>query len=255
MASDTIQSVDRALEILIYLYNEGRETSITQIAKDLDVYKSTVFRTLATMEARGFVKKNPETEKYWLGTRLFSLGKSVENKMGLREIIGPYATELYEAYHEVVNVSVLERNQGDIYKSMIIYKAESPNQMLTVNPPVGSSSECHCSGIGKCLLAFTRDVDLSVYEKNPLNTYTIHTINTVEGLRTELAHIREQGYAIDREELEIGLTCIGAPVLDRSGNAVAAISLSGPSSRILSGNLEERIKAVCDIARKISSNF
>ena len=66
MASDIIQSVDRALEFLIYLYNEGKETSVTQIANDLGVYKSTVFRTLTTMEARGFVKKNPETEKYWL---------------------------------------------------------------------------------------------------------------------------------------------------------------------------------------------
>ena len=75
MASDIIQSVDRALEFLIYLYNEGKETSVTQIANDLGVYKSTVFRTLTTMEARGFVKKNPETEKYWLGNRLFTLGR------------------------------------------------------------------------------------------------------------------------------------------------------------------------------------
>lgn len=255
MAADIIQSVDRALEFLIYLYNEGKETSITQMANDLGVYKSTVFRTLTTLEARGFVKKNPETDKYWLGTRLFTLGKSVENKMGLRDIIGPYATELYELYHEVVNVSVLERNQDDIYKSVIIYKAESPNQVLTVNPPVGSSSECHCSAIGKCLLAFSKDVDLSVYEKHPLNSHTIYTIKTVDSLKSELALIREKGYAIDREELEIGLTCIGAPILDRNGEAVAAISLSGPSSRILAGNLEERIGAVCNIARRVSANF
>ena len=74
------------------------------------------------MEARGFVKKNPETEKYWLGNRLFTLGKSVENRMGLREIVKPYVSELYDLYREVINVSVLERNQNDIYKSVIIYK-------------------------------------------------------------------------------------------------------------------------------------
>ena len=79
MASDIIQSVDRALEFLIYLYNEGKETSVTQIANDLGVYKSTVFRTLATMEARGFVKKNPETEKYWLGNRLTSTSPSPDS--------------------------------------------------------------------------------------------------------------------------------------------------------------------------------
>ena len=172
MASDIIQSVDRALEFLIYLYNEGKETSVTQIANDLGVYKSTVFRTLATMEARGFVKKNPETEKYWLGNRLFTLGKSVENRMGLREIVKPYVSELYDLYREVINVSVLERNQNDIYKSVIIYKADNPNQVLKANPSVGSSSECHCSSVGKCLLAFGQDVDLSVYESHPLTVYT-----------------------------------------------------------------------------------
>ena len=77
----------------------------------------------------------------------------------------------------------------------------------------------------------------------------------MDSLKSELALIREKGYAIDREELEIGLTCIGAPILDRNGEAVAAISLSGPSSRILAGNLEERIGAVCNIARRVSANF
>ena len=255
MASDVIQSVDRALEVLIYLYYEGKETSITKIANDRGVYKSTVFRTLATLEARGFVKKNPETEKYWLGSRLFTLGKAVENKMGLQEIIRPYARKLYEAYHEVVNVSILERNPGDVYRSVIILKEESPNQVLTVNPPVGSSSECHCSSVGKCLLAFGSKIDLSVYENVSLTAHTAHTITSADALRAELAKIRSDGYAVDREELEMGLTCIGAPILDRSGVALAAISLSGPTSRMLAGDLDERVEAVRRIAREISNNF
>ena len=232
MASDVIQSVDRALEVLIYLYYEGKETSITKIANDMGVYKSTVFRTLATLEARGFVKKNPETEKYWLGSRLFTLGKAVENKMGLQEI-----------------------NPGDVYRSVIILKEESPNQVLTVNPPVGSSSECHCSSVGKCLLAFGSKIDLSVYENVSLTAHTAHTITSADALRAELAKIRSDGYAVDREELEMGLTCIGAPILDRSGVALAAISLSGPTSRMLAGDLDERVEAVRRIAREISNNF
>ena len=140
--SDIIQSVDRALEVMIYLHHEGKETSITKIAADLGVYKSTVYRTLVTLENRGFVRKNPETEKYWLGNRLFVLGKGVENRMGLPEIVRPYARKLYDAYCEVVNVSILERNPDDVYRSVIILKEESDRQVLTVNPPVGSSSEC-----------------------------------------------------------------------------------------------------------------
>lgn len=253
--SDIIQSVDRALEIMIYLYHEGKETSITKIAADLGVYKSTVYRTLVTLENRGFARKNPETEKYWLGNRLFVLGKGVENRMGLPEIVRPYAKKLYDAYCEVVNVSILERNPDDVYRSVIILKEESNRQVLTVNPPVGSSSECYCSSVGKCLLAYSADIDLGVYETHPMRPHTDHTITTVAALRSELAKVRDRGYALDHEELEYGLTCIGAPILDQKGKAVAAISLSGPTSRMLSGDIEERIEAVKRIAREISSNF
>ena len=253
--SDIIQSVDRALEVMIYLHHEGKETSITKIAADLGVYKSTVYRTLVTLENRGFVRKNPETEKYWLGNRLFVLGKGVENRMGLPEIVRPYARKLYDAYCEVVNVSILERNPDDVYRSVIILKEESDRQVLTVNPPVGSSSECYCSSVGKCLLAFSADIDLGVYETHPMRPHTEHTVTTVPALRAELMKVRERGYAMDHEELEYGLTCIGAPILDHKGEAVAAISLSGPTSRMLAVDIEERVEAVKRIAREISSNF
>ena len=253
--SDIIQSVDRALEVMIYLYHEGKETSITKIAADLGDYKSTVYRTLVTLENRGFVRKNPETDKYWLGNRLFVLGKGVENRMGLPEIVRPYAKKLYDAYCEVVNVSILERNPDDVYRSVIILKEESDRQVLTVNPPVGSSSECYCSSVGKCLLAYSSDIDLGVYDTHPMRPHTEHTIITVSALRAELAKVRERGSAMDHEELEYGLTCIGAPILDQKGEAVAAISLSGPTSRMLTGDIEERIEAVKRIAREISSNF
>lgn len=253
--SDIIQSVDRALELLIYLHGEGNETSITKIAADLNIYKSTVYRTLVTLERWGFVQKNPETEKYWLGPRLFTLGKSVENKLGLPELIRPYSKRLYEKCHEVVNISVLEQSIDGSYRSVIIVKEKSEQQILTVNPSVGSSNECHCSSVGKCLLAFGKDIDLSVYEHVPLTVYTRNTISSLEELRSELDKVRTQGYALDQEELEYGLTCIGAPILDHLGFAVAAISLSGPTSRITSRDFDTRIKAVVRTAAEISANL
>lgn len=253
--SDIIQSVDRALEVMIYLYHEGKETSITKIAADLGVYKSTVYRTLVTLENRGFVYKNPKTEKYWLGNRLFVLGKGVEKQMSLPEVVRPYARKLFDAYGEAVNVSILERNPGDVYRSVVILKEEGDRQVFAVDPPVGASSECYCSAVGKCLLAFSQDIDLGVYERHPMMAHTEHTITTLSVLRSELAKVRERGYAMDHEELEYGLACIGAPILSRSGEAVAAISLSGPTSRMLSGDTEERVEAVKRIAREISGNF
>ena len=174
--SDIIQSVDRALELLIFLQNEGKETSITKIANDMGIYKSTVHRTLMTLESRGFVSRNPETEKYWLGNRLFSLGKSVENKLGKQELMRPAVKQLSQKYNEVVNVSILERNPGRPYRSLLILKEMSDSQLLSVNPAVGSSIDCHCSSVGKCLLAFCEDVNLSVYRDTKLASYTEKTI-------------------------------------------------------------------------------
>lgn len=253
--ADTIQALDRALELLIYLNKQGREVGITQIASDMGGYKSTIFRTLATLEARGFISRNPETEKYWLGSQLFVLGKSVENKMGIQEVFRPYARRLHQRFHEVVNVSILEHNPGDVYHSVIILKEMSDTQILTVNPPVGSLSECHCSSVGKCLLAFGSNIDLSLYEGRELTRYTANTITSVKKLEEELSKIRRRGYAIDHEEQELGLTCIGSPILDRNKNAIAAISLSGPTSRMNSSDIEDRIEAVCSAARDISGKF
>lgn len=122
--AETIQSVDRALEVLIYLEAADQETSITKMASDMGVYKSTIYRTLATLEARGFVRKNPDTDRYWLGNRLFSLGKSVENHLGIQEVVRPSARKLYEAYHETVNVAILERDHDEVYRSVIVLKEE-----------------------------------------------------------------------------------------------------------------------------------
>ena len=181
MTSVIINSVDRALDILNYLYEQGKEVSITQISKDLDIYKSTVYRTLATLESKDFVEKNPETEKYGLGMKLFVIGNSIGEKIGLQKVIKPYAQRLHDEFNEAVNVSVLERSDGGAYHSVMIYKEEN-KQILGFNSDLGSRNECYCAGVGKCLLAFKDQIDLSVYEKHPMKQYTERTITTIDGL-------------------------------------------------------------------------
>lgn len=253
--AETIQSVDRALEILIYLAETDQETSITKMAEDLGAYKSTIYRSLATLESRGFVRKNPDTDRYWLGNRLFSLGKSVERHLGIQEVVRPYAQRLYCAYHESVNVSILENSHDEIYRSVIILKEQGGEQMLTVRRPVGASVECHATGGGKCLLAFGKDIDFSVYERHPMHAYTAHTVTTPGKLQAELERIRIWGYALDQDEIEEGLSCIAAPILRRDGIALASISLSGATGRMRSGDWSERIAAVQRIAKEIAMHF
>ena len=103
---------------------------------------------------------------------------------------------------------------------------------------------------------FLKMVDDGKVDKVKISSSRIYiTLKDGVSVKEELDDVREKGYALDREELELGLTCIGAPILDRSGHAIAAISLSGPKSRMLAGDFCERVRAVTEAARKISTNF
>ncbi len=250
--TEIINSIDRALDILILLYNEQRELGVTEIGSSLGLYKSTVYRTLATLENKGFVQQNSDNGKYWLGVKLYALGMVVGENMPLKHIIQPYAKSISEKFNEVVNVSMLDINCEKYPRSILILKEESQSQVLKVNPAVGSSSECYCSAVGKCLLAFSSKEIIERYKEAEFSLYTKNTIQSFEQLLVELDDIRIKGYAMDSEEQEIGLTCVASPILDKNGKAIAAISISGPTARIKSRDIEVIIKELKTTSDKIS---
>lgn len=250
----SINSVDRALDVIILLHEVGKEMGVSEIAEKLDTYKSTIHRTLMSLEGKGFVKQNPETEKYWLGMKLYTIGMEISNKMSIKQVIKPFCDELHKEFSEVVNASVLDLTRADNPQGIIIYKSYDVNQLLIVNPPEGASSPVYGSSVGKCLLAFN-DIDLEQYKDIPLKKYTENTIDNWDELKKDIEDVKVNGYAVDDEELEIGLTCIGAPILDRHNKAVAAISLSGPTQRMKSGDFDYKIKRVLEVAKEISKQF
>ena len=255
MKSDIIGSVDRALEILLALYDNGREMGISELSEQLNVYKSTVFRTLKTLEERDFIRQNPDTKNYWFGMKLYAIGLTVGEKMHLKDIIAPHTQRLYDECQEIVNASVLETIPGEFHQSIVIHKEVGSRHILYSNQPLGSSSPCYCSSVGKCLLAFTKGVNFDVYRIKPMKKFSEKTIVDPAVFLKTIEDVRKNGYALDDEERESGLTCIGAPVLDRDGNAIAAISMSGPTSRLQDGHLDEKIEKVVKTAQAISKEF
>lgn len=245
-----INAVDRSLDVLEYLFDANQEVPITQISRDLGIYKSTVYRTLATLQNRGYVKQNPETDKYSLGFKAYLLGSRMRTESAIEEVAAPYLKELNERFHEAVNLSVMNRDANGIYNSIIIASESSPLS-LNANTNLGDMNECYCSAVGKCLLAFTEGVDLSIYDKYPMVRYNERTITTVGALRDELIKVRRQRYAVDNEEREAGLYCLGAPIL-LHGSAVASISISGPVGRMKEDGLAEKIDAVKAVGEELS---
>lgn len=250
--SETIVAVDRALDILLLLYNNGQEIGVSEIGRELGLHKSTVHRTLATLENKGFVHQNKESGKYWLGTKIYAMGLLVGEKLSLVDIIRPYAKKLFDEFQEVVNVSILDKDSQDGYKTIIILKEVDTSKVLSVNPNIGSSSDAHTSSVGKCLLAYSKDIDLLKIANKPFKKYTEKTIDNWNDFVKVLEETRKNGYAIDDEEQEVGLYCIGAPILDKNGNAIAAISMSGPTARMKRADIEDKISKVVETANEIS---
>jgi len=252
--NENINSIDRALDILLLLQQEGREMGVTQISSALGIYKSTVHRTLATLEGKGFVQQNPDNGKYWLGIRLYSLGMLIRERLPLKNIAYPYAKELSERFDEVVHISILDKNAVAYPKHIIIDKIQGRQQVLSLTPPVGSSAACHSAAVGKCLIAFSPRSYLQRFIGNPLPAYTDRTICNWDKLLAELETIRRRGYAVDDEELELGLTCVAGPILDRHSGIIAALSLSGPTTRVRA-RFEEIVAEVMRTTRAISASL
>jgi len=255
MAKDeVINSVDRALDVLLLLQQEGKEMGVTQISSGLGMYKSTVHRTLTTLEKKGFVQQNPDNGKYWLGIRLYSLGMIIRERLPLRNIAYPYAKALSEKFAEVVHISVLDQTALLHPRHIIIDKIQGRQQVLGLTPPVGSSALCHSSAIGKCLLAYSPRQYVGRFSANPLPGFTEKTITEWATLLHELDEITKQGYAVDDEELESGLTCVAGPILGRNTDIVAALSLSGPTSRVRA-RFDDIVEEVRNTARLISMSL
>lgn len=251
---EVIHSVDRALDILLLLQQEGKEMGVTQMSAALGMYKSTVHRTLTTLENKGFVQQNPDNGKYWLGIRLYSLGMLIRERLPIRNIAYPYAKALSEKFDEVVHLSMLDQNALSYPQHIIIDKIQGRQQVLSLTPPVGSSAPCHSSAVGKCLLAFSPRQYIQRFVGHQLPIFTDKTYGSWEELVGELDNIKKQGFAVDDEELEVGLTCVAGPILGRDGEIVAALSLSGPTTRI-KARFEEIAQEVKKTAAQVSASL
>lgn len=247
-----IASVDRSLEILDLLHEREREMGVSEIARELNLYKSTVSRTLATLQHRGFVKQNEENGKYWLGLKLYAMGMTVKEKTRYLDQISSAAKEIFNEFQEVVNVSVLEEDEDGIFKSVIVYKENNPQRVLSVNPTLGSYIDAHLSSVGKCLLAYSDEITDEYIMNLKLVKFTDNTTTDNSKLLEDIRNVRVQGYAVDNQEKEVGLYCIGVPIFDIRGKVVAAMSISGPMARMKKNDNEKRM---VDRLLKVSQNI
>jgi IclR family pca regulon transcriptional regulator len=244
----TIEALARGLEVLGLFTAERPALPLSEIVEALGLPKSSVFRILATLEQLGYLEHDPATRRYRPGLKVFQLGFAALAGLDIQQIARPHLERLALELDETASMAVLEGAD-------IVYVERIRNRAIVgVMLGVGSHLPAHSASLGKVLLADLPAPELAErLGRASLARLTDHTIVDRGALQDELAQIRRRGYAISDQELAVGLRAVAAPVRDRSGRAVAAISISGPTATITSARLEQAIApAVVATAQRIS---
>jgi DNA-binding IclR family transcriptional regulator len=244
-----LQSVERAISVLEVLAARG-EAGVTEVAMEIAVHKSTAFRLLGALEGRGLVEQTGHRGKYRLGFGLIPLAGAVTDRLDVVQQCRAECTRLADELGETVNVAVLRD-----HFAVNVDQARGPSAVATHNW-IGQLTPLHCTSSGKVLLAHldpARRTELLARAGTPALTPRTETV--VQRLDEQLARVREAGYAMAAEEYEVGLNAVAAPVFDRSGQVVAAVSVSGPSYRLDDQRIRQVVApllaATADISRRM----
>lgn len=239
-----VQSVDRALTILEVLARRG-ESGVTEISAELGVHKSTAFRLVATLEQHGLVEQVEGRGKYRLGVGLLRLAGATTARLDVVQEARPILKQLASDCAETVNLATLSGGSA-----LYLDQVAGPSALGSHNW-VGQHIPLHATSNGKVLLAWLDDATL----KETLGRLPAYTERTVTGratLRRELDQVREAGYAVAVDELEVGLAAVAAPVRGAHGEVVASISVSGPTFRLTEARQAEVVPHLLEAADELS---
>ena len=245
-ATPLVSAAVRVLAVLEHLSRQ-RAIGLEDISKEIKLAKPTVYRFLLTLQELGYVRR-VDGERWAITMKMFNIGSRALDHLDLQSIARPIAEELSEQFGETVHMGLLEGNAA-----VYVLKVES-RYTIRMFSRVGRRIPLYCTAIGKCLLAFStleeRDLALKGVR---LLAFTHKTLTTRTALELELARIREQGFAMDDEEHEIGIHCIGAPIFDHAGSVVAALSVSWPAFRYKPEEEFDKIEAIKAACARISA--
>lgn len=243
-----VEALARGLDILGLFSPQNTSLSLMEVASQLELNKSTVFRLVSTLESMGYLERDPQTRRYRPSLKILHLGYTVINSLEVRQVARPHLESLSRELEETVSLCVLD---GD----HVVYVDRVRNKSIVgVLLKIGSRIPAHSATVGKVLLADLTPGELDTFLNSAaLTPCTSRTISEREALVAELSKVRKNGYAICDGELAIGLRAAGAPIYDHEQKAIAAINVSGSSTTITLNHLKKVIvPAVVKTAAQIS---
>ncbi|CQD35909.1 glyoxylate bypass operon transcriptional repressor IclR [Yersinia mollaretii] len=247
-----VQSLTRGLKLLEYISEAQGSVALTDLAQQAGLPNSTTHRLLTTMQQQGFVRQVGDLGLWTMGAHAFIVGSSFLQSRNLLAMVHPMLRRLMDESGETVNLAVLDHSD---YQAIIIDQVQC-TALMRMSAPIGGKLPMHASGAGKAFLSTLSDDQLvQLLHKKGLHAYTQHTRTSPASLKENLALIRKQGYSFDDEEHALGLRCIAACLFDEHHEAFAAISISGPVSRITDDRVTELGALVIHAAKEITQSY
>ena len=241
-----VQSVDRTLDVLEALASRRAATGISELSQLVGLHVSTVHRLLATLVDRGYVRQDPESSRYHLGSRVFTLSSAADVHLDLRLVARPYLERLMRGSGETANLVTL--GDGEV---VYLDQVASMHLVKMFTAP-GMRAPLYCTGTGKAMLAHALPDVVENALAGPFSRRTPKTLVTRETLEPQLARIRKLGYSLDDEEMEEGVRCVAVAIFDRRRQVVGAISVSGPTTRVTPERVDRLAPLVVSLADELS---
>jgi DNA-binding IclR family transcriptional regulator len=245
-----LQSLDRAVAVLDLLGESEGPLGLADVCERMDLHKSTAHRALMVLERCGLIERTPEN-RFRLGLKLYELGTRAVEQIDLRARVHPWFRRLSAQVSETVHLGVLQ-------KTSVVYldKVDPSNRRVWLSSRIGTSNPVYCTAMGKAMLAFLpEDTQADIMARIRFIRYTHRTLMTPEALMRSLERVRRRGYSIDDEEVEDGVRCVGAPILNEMGQPIAAVSVSGPTSRITQQSVPGIAEHLMRCCRDISASL
>ncbi|OON42050.1 transcriptional regulator [Izhakiella australiensis] len=242
------QALERGIAILQYLEKSGGSSSVSDISLSLALPVSTTFRLLKALENADFVNQDSQLGWWHIGLGAFNIGSAYIHNRDVLSVAGPFMRRLMQMSGETVNVAIRNRNEA------VLIGQQECKSMVRMCAPLGSRLPLHASGAGKSLLYPLPDDELvEVIVNTGLQRFTATTVVDLPALQKDLKDARSRGYSIDHEEHITGLNCIASAIYDDVGSVVAAISISGPASRLTPDRFTSQGELLHNTAQDIST--
>ena len=245
-----VPALDRGLTILEMVSKSRSGLTFSQLARSLDFPKSSIHSMLVTFERLGYLHRSETTGRYACGIKLAEIANMAMDGTGMREKASPLLRDLSERTGLTVHLAILEGQEA----TLIAKAATIAGQHIATW--TGKRLDLHCTSLGKCLIAYLEESQIDdIIRRRGLLRHNENTIRSARKLKEDLEATRTRGFALDDQEEEIGVRCVGAPIFNADGRVIAAVSLSATIEQMGPENQKELISALQHTAVAISGRL